>query len=206
MKTVYSPVNYYTYNLQNYYACSGASILFALFYYILLNMLKYELYNKRGFCDPAFYYGQACRNQISDSILLDPTFVQSKNAYYKNVQDSIDPKMHLDKRVIKESGDFIHGSIKENVTFIESTIVNIKEITTTIKDISAKYLGNLQGFLNSTQNQSTATWQQIQNIPPLLATLQSQINEAVITPSMARYVAPLQKLYDSLSDINPENI
>ena len=200
----YSPLTYYTYNSETYYASIGASILYFVFYIILFLVFKYELYNKRGFCTPMFYYGQACRNEIANTILSDPGFVQAKQTYYttvKNTTDAINGTMVNDQYEINNADALVNDNLNDNANFTNATIGQIQEATNVLKMIASKYLGNMQTFVASTKNQSTEMWQQLQSIPPLLGQIQNQINTSIVVPALMPYTDPLRKLYNSLSEV-----
>ena len=201
----YSPLNYYTYNINSYYASIGASAIFLLFYIILMVVFKYELYNKKEFCDPMFYYGQACRNKIANTVINNPGFMQAKQVFYATVKDTIDASgtMVVDEAQIVDASNMVQDNLSSNSNFINNTISQIQDTTSILKVIASKYLGNMQNLLNSTKNNSNDAWQQIQEIPQLLNNIQSQINKSIVTPALMPYTDPLKKLYKSLSDIQP---
>ena len=201
--TKFITLSFFTYNLELYYAAMGASILYFAFYVILFRVLKYEIGNKQNICNPAFYYGQACRNQIADTILSDPGFVQAKQAYYATVQSTIDESgtMTNDNTEITDASGTVQGNLDANVNFTNSTISQIQETTNVLKTITSKYLGNMQNVINSTKNQTNSALEQIQKIPPLLSNLQQQINASIVTPALMPYTDPLQKLYNSLTEV-----
>ena len=198
----YLPLTYYTYNIQNYYASIVASILFFIFYSILFVALKYEVYNKQDYCDPMFYYGKACRNDIANKIQQNEDLLKVKKKFYSNVKTLTDASgaTTKDKANIELAGQTVNANLSENKEFTKNTIEQIQEITNVLNMASSKYLGNLQSLLSSTQNQSNSALQQIQG---LLNNVQDQIKQTVIDPALARYTDPLQKLYKSLSDIKP---
>lgn len=198
----YLPLTYYTYNIQNYYASIVASILFFIFYSILFVALKYEVYNKQDYCDPMFYYGKACRNDIANKIQQNEDLLKVKKKFYSNVKTLTDASgaTTQDKANIELAGQTVNANLSENKEFTKNTIEQIQEITNVLNMASSKYLGNLQSLLSSTQNQSNSALQQIQG---LLNNVQDQIKQTVIDPALARYTDPLQKLYKSLSDIKP---
>lgn len=198
----YLPLTYYTYNIQNYYASIAASILFFIFYSILFVALKYEVYNKQDYCDPMFYYGKACRNDIANKIQQNEDLLKVKKKFYSNVKTLTDASgaTTQDKANIELAGQTVNANLSENKEFTKNTIEQIQEITNVLNMASSKYLGNLQSLLSSTQNQSNSALQQIQG---LLNNVQDQIKQTVIDPALARYTDPLQKLYKSLSDIKP---
>ncbi len=205
MAPIYYPIHYLSYNRQSYYACIGSSILFLAFYIILVNILRYELNNKREICEPDFYYSSACNNQMANTILASTGFSPAQNAFYNAVQNKLTVSQNEQKQEIDEADDEVQGTLDANTHFTQNTIEQIQEVTEVIQLITTKYLGNLQQFLNNAKSTSSSTWNQVQEIPGLLQNLQKQINQVVVTPALARYVDPLQKLYQSLSDLSPQN-
>ena len=205
MPSIYYPIHYLSYNKQSYYACIGSSILFVIFYFMLVNVLRYELNNKKNICEPNFYYSSACSNQIANTILLDTALNPSQNAFYNAVQNKYDVSQTTQENEIDGAGKTVQGTLDANTNFTQNTIEQIQEITDIIQLITTKYLGNFQQFLQDTKSTSSTTWNQIQEIPGLLQNLQNQINQAIVTPALARYVDPLQKLYKSLTNLSMQS-
>lgn len=197
----YYPLHYFTYNRTIYYQCIGLTILFVSFFGIIINVFKYEMYNKKGVCDPEYYYGSACKNVIANTVLADGGLVPIMNQFYYTVENQLDPSQNAQQSAIDSAGDTVQNTINTNNQFAQNTVEQIQEVTNVVQLLTTKYLGNLQQFLQTAKSTSSATWNQIQEIPGLLNSLQSQINQAIITPALARYVDPLQKLYQSLSAI-----
>lgn len=205
MPPIYYPIQYLTYNRQSYYACIGSSILFLAFYIILVNILRYELNNKRGICEPDFYYSSACNDQMANTILADTNFYPSQNTFYNAVHRQFNVSQNAQEQEIDGAGDAVQGTLDANANFTQNSIEEIQEVTDVIQLMTTKYLGNLQQFLNNAKSTSSSTWNQVQEIPGLLQNLQNQINQAIVTPALARYVDPLQKLYQSLTDLSVQS-
>ena len=193
----YRPINYFSYNNPSYYACSISLTLFFIFFVILFRVFNYELLNAKNVCYPTYYYGQACSNNISDTLQLDTDFVSSKEEYYNKVKQ-YKQSLTRDGAKINIANNEIETNMKSNDNFAETSIQQIQDATSFIQELSSKYLGNLQQFLKNTSNES-------QELSTYLTNLQSQINQTIVQPTFAKYTDPLQKLYQSLSTITPPN-
>ena len=191
------PLNYFSYNTPHISAFVTASIMFFSFYVILVLMFQYEYYNVINYCDPKFYYGRACRHAIADQILSEPGLVNAKQKFYDTMQ-TVSANTAADKSKIENAMTNVQMSVDANAEFRQETIDQINEVTDVVNAATANYLGNLQKSVQSTQN---SAWTQLQSIPPLLKDLQGQIRQSVVTPAMAPYVGPLQKLYQSLTQL-----
>ena len=205
MAPIYYPIHYLSYNRQSYYACIGSSILFVVFYILLVNVLRYELNNKRKICEPDFYYSSACSNKMANTILADTGFSPAQNDFYNALQDQLTVSQNIQEKEIDGADNKVQGTLDANANFTQNTIEQIQEVTEVIQLMTTKYLGNLQQFLNNAKSTSSSTWNQVQEIPGMLQDLQNQINQAIITPALTRYVDPLQKLYQSLTDLSAQS-
>ena len=194
------PLHYFSYNTPDISAFVTVSVLFFSFYVILVLMFQYEYYNAINYCDPKFYYGRACRNEIADRILSDPGLVSAKQNFYNTMQ-KVDAARSTDKSEIENANADVQMTLDTNAEFRQETVDQINEVTDVVNAATANYLGNLQGLVQSTQNTASSTWTQLQSIPPLLKDLQSQIQQSIVTPALAPYTGPLQKLYQSLSQL-----
>jgi len=198
---IYYPIDYFTYNRQKYYQCIGLSILFFAFFIIVINVFQYELFNQKNVCDPKYYYGTACRNEIANTIYAKSGFMPINNQFYAAVETQFDPSLNAQKSKIDGAGEVVDDTLNGNIQFAENTVNEVEEAADVLQLMTTKYLGNLQQFMKTAKSTSSSTWDQIQQIPGLLNQLQGQINQAVVTPALARYVSPLQKLYKSLADV-----
>lgn len=210
----YIPLYYHSYNQPT----SVAAILCILLFVICLSMsylaLKYETLNRQGVCNPMFYYGQACRNLMSRQILLNPELVDAKNQFYNNLdQYNPDTQQYSGaKPTITNSEQIIQGishpalerTMESNNEFIRQNENEINGMSSLLQLISLKYLGNVNNIIQSATNLPTTVQEQLQSIPTELENLKNLVKTSLIDPTYAKYSAPLQKLYKSLTDI-PDN-
>jgi hypothetical protein len=199
---IHIPIHYFTYNAPDVNTCVSVCILIFSFYVVLFLMFQFELYNKKNYCEPKFYYGRACRNQIADRILSNPELINAKRQFYSTMQKVGEVTDNVQTDIDRVSKG-VHDGLESNEEFQRDTLDQINDVTRIVKMAAANYLGNLQGVVQSTKETSTAAWNQLQSIPALLKDLQTQINSAIVTPALAPYVGPLQKLYQSLSQMSP---
>lgn len=218
--TQFTSLTYYSFNAPSYY--SGVIILtfFSIFYIMMYLALKYETYNRINHCDPQYYYGEACRNQIARTILTNPDFSQAKNDFYdklsnydasSNTVKGIDHNTKEDEKHILNVEHEINHNLDKNQEFTENTIHEINEMTDFTKMLSSKYLGDVQTLIGSVKSGNTEVEKNLKVLPEQINILKHQIDTAIVTPTLARYTAPLQKLYKSLThatldsnEYNPE--
>ena len=173
--------------------------------------LSYETYNRQNKCEPQFYYGQACRNMMSDKLLLNPKFVDAKTKFYKDM-DTYDPVTQKNKgaiETIKESKELIHDLsgpaiekvMEENKDFIRQNEEDINGMTSILQLISLKYLGNVKNVITNATDLPKTVLSQLETIPQELDNLKILVKATLIDPTYAKYSAPLQKLYQSLREI-----
>ena len=198
----YLPVNYYTYNSHNYFLATTISVLFTAFFIILYTAFLYETTNRANVCSPMFYYGGACKRQIARTALLNPEFSKIKNDYYANINTRIQPKIeHADSsnNIVNED---VNDYLSKNKEFNEETVQEIQDMTNILNLITTKYLGNIQQFLaTSSQETSTSVALALQDIPYMIQTVKDKLNQAIVEPTSAIFIAPLQKLYKALSNV-----
>jgi hypothetical protein len=208
--TQFASLTYYTYNSPSYFAGVILLIMFSIFYAMLYLALKYETYNNMDYCDPMYYYGQACKNEINKSIVTNTEFAQAKSAFHDKVAKydasisaykGIQSKTEDDQKEIHNANEAINKNVEANTTFPENTIDEINEITDFTKMLSSKYLGDVQTLISSVTSKNPAVEDQLKTIPEQIGILKQQINTAIVTPALTRYSAPLHKLYKSLTDM-----
>ena len=195
--TSYRPINYFSYNKPNYYACIISLVLCLLFLIILFRVFNYELLNAKNLCYPTYYYGRSCSNTITDTLQKDPAFLASKEAYYEKVK-TYKRSLTKDGAKIDVANVKIDDNMTSNTNFAEMSIQQIQDITSFIQGLTSKYLGNLRQMLQNSSNESQA-------LSIYLTQLQTQINQSIVQPTFAKYTDPLQKLYQSLSTITPNS-
>lgn len=198
------PLHYFSYNAPYVSSLVTTCILFFSFYVILYLMFEYEHNNAKNICDPKFYYGRPCRNQIANRILSDPALVSVKHNFYDTMQQ-VNSSRSNDRNEIENAAAQVQTTLMANTNFAQDTIQQIEEVTDIANAATARYLGNVDQTIQSTQNTSPSTWAQLQTMPALIQNLQSQIQQSVITPAMAPYVGPLKKLYQSLLQLPISN-
>jgi hypothetical protein len=142
---------------------------------------------------------------MANTILTNTNFYPSQATFYNSVHRQFNVSQNSQENEIDGAGDAIQGTLDANADFAQNTVEEIQEVTDVIQLMTTKYLGNLQQFLNNAKSTSSSTWNQVQEIPGLLQNLQNQINQAIVTPALARYVDPLQKLYQSLTDLSAQS-
>jgi hypothetical protein len=149
-----------------------------------------------------FYYGGACKRQIARTALLNPEFSKIKNDYYANINTRIQPKIeHADSsnNIVNED---VNDYLSKNKEFNEETVQEIQDMTNILNLITTKYLGNIQQFLaTSSQETSTSVALALQDIPYMIQTVKDKLNQAIVEPTSAIFIAPLQKLYKALSNV-----
>lgn len=208
--TQFASLTYYSFNAPAYYGGVILLTMFGIFYIMLYLALQYETYNKANYCSPQYYYGQACKNVIATNIFTNPDFAQARNAFhdkvakydasvkaYKGIQMDTDQ----DAQRVHNADEAINRNIEHNATFPETTINEINDITDFTKMLSSKYLGNVQTLIGSVTSKNPAVENQLKTIPEQINILKGQIDNAIVTPALARYSAPLRKLYKSLTNM-----
>jgi len=206
----FASLTYYSYNSPSYYGGVVLLTLFGAFYIMLYLALQYETYNNINYCSPQYYYGQACKNLLATDVLTNPEFAQARNAFhdkvatydasvkaYKGIQMDTDQ----DAQRVHNADEAINRNIEHNATFPETTINEINEITDFTKMLSSKYLGNVETLIGSITSKNPAVESQLKTIPEQIGILKHQIDTAIVTPTLARYTAPLRKLYQSLTNM-----
>lgn len=208
----YIPINYFTYNSPDYVAALITLILFFIFFAILYMVFKYEIYNRRGVCDPMFYYGEACRNTQSRQILLDPTFLTMKQSYYDRVakyntetrkNEGVRERTAVDKKTLDQAQTNIQDNLDSNVAFGKENIDELKQISSVAQLIASKYLGNIGSLL---KNAPSELLENMRELPEQIGELKKIIQATIINPVFASQTAPLQKLYRALTEIDKKTI
>lgn len=200
-----------SYHKPTYIASIICIIMFVVFIIMMYLALSYETYNRQNKCEPQFYYGQACRNMMSDKLLLNPKFVDAKTKFYKdmNTYDSITQINKGAKETIKESkelindlsGPAIEKVMEENKDFIRQNEDDINGMTSILQLISLKYLGNVKNVITNATDLPQTVLSQLETIPQELDNLKILVKATLIDPTYVKYSAPLQKLYQSLREI-----
>ena len=207
----YIPIDYFTYNRPYYFATTIIIIMFSIIYIMLYLVFKYEYLNRVEVCDPMFYYGRACRNEYSNILLFNDKFLTFKKNFY-DIVSKFDPKtketkgarenMKKNKKIVEESEETINNNLESNEEFNKSTIEEIDNMTTVVKLITSKYLGNLQELFGNVQEAPQYLLNNLQQLSIDLGQLKIHVQESIVDPAFAKYTAPLQKLYKYLTHIN----
>lgn len=201
----YISIDYFTYNKISVVASIIIIILFILFVSIMTMALKYELYNKMNFCDPAFYYSKACNNTIAKTIIDDEKYKANITKFSNNINNNVNQIIADSQNAIDKNESTIVSKEEENLEFATESINQIQEITDNLRSISSKHLGNFNYLKDLTIEQSNNLSQIIQNIPSILKIIQEQVNIAVITPALTKMLCPLQKLYKSIQGVQSDS-
>jgi hypothetical protein len=208
----YIPVDYFTYNSPDYVAALITLILFFIFFVVLYWVFKYENYNRRGLCDPMFYYGEACRNTQSRQILLDPKFLTMKQSYYNRVAkyneetrkyEGVRERTAVDKDIVGQAQTNMQDNLDSNVAFGKENIDELNQISSVAQLIASKYLGNIGSLL---KNAPSELLKNMREMPEQIGELKNLIQATIVDPMFASQTAPLQKLYRALTEIDKKTI
>lgn len=195
------PLYYKTYNARY---VSLAIILIAIFVLgisVLYVILQYELFNRQAYCNPRFYYGNACNNLISRSVLMDPTFLKKKKEYYEN-SIKIDEDVNKDgAKIDLNTSDAENANGISSPAFIEESAKKVEKITNQLNSIKSSYLGNPNNKLKQSISQLNNSFlSEIKDLPVRLQEIQGMFTDGVILPSSTHLIDALQKLYKSVND------
>jgi len=176
-----------------------------MFYYVYgyrFGAMRYELFNKQGFCDPTFYYGSACRDYIARNITQDRDLVKYKKKFYRNIDELIYPLKKLNTAEIDEANNEID---KENVlvsdNYINDSTKKIQNITDVLTQIKTQSLGNLgSGMSKPLKDVNAAISDKLKDLPNTLKRMQTMLNDGFIKPSTIHLHDALEKLYKSTLD------
>tara|TARA_B100001175_G_C19467724_1_gene620050 strand:- start:364 stop:1035 length:672 start_codon:yes stop_codon:yes gene_type:complete len=215
MKYEYIPIDYFSFNRPEYFAAIIVIIMFAIFTIILFWVFKYEYFKRIEYCDPMYYYGQPCRNDNSNLVLLDPKFIEMKKIYYDAVAkfndetgeyEGVRTSTAKNSKKVEKAEKNINDNIKRNEEFTKTSIEEIEKITTVTNLIASKYLGNIEDILRNIHNAPDYVLESIKGLPEHLAQLRIQIQDSIVNPLFKQYTAPLQKLYRSLTDLDKKTL
>jgi len=215
MKYEYIAIDYFSFNRPEYFAAIVVLLMFTMFTVILFWVFKYEYYKRIEYCDPMYYYGQSCRNDNSNLILMDPKFIAMKKTYYDIVskfdettkeREGVRKTTQKNKAIVSNANDKIEDNLERNKKFTENSIKEIEKITTISNLIASKYLGNLEEILRNVNKAPDYVVESIKGLPEHLAQLRVQIQNSIVDPLFKPYTAPLQKLYKSLTELDKKTI
>jgi hypothetical protein len=148
----YVAVTYSTYNFRNIF--TAAIVLFLYYFFItkLFVAIKYEVLNTRNQCDVRYYYGRGCRNKISESILLDPRFLDYKSKYFDTVNAKITPTLDTNGVFMDAENRNIDLNEKKHEASIEKAkgdfVSQFKKVSDALHSMIGSVLGNIKGILN----------------------------------------------------------
>ena len=211
MKYEYIAIDYFSFNRPEYFAALIVITMFIVFTIILFWVFKYEYYKRIEYCDPMYYYGEPCRNNNSDLILLDPKFIQMKKMYYdavskfneeKTKYEGVRESTQENKDKLEKADEHIDDNITKNKDFIKKSVEEIEKITTVTNLIASKYLGNMEDIIRNIHNVPDYVLDSIRGIPEHLAQLRIQIKDTIVNPLFKQYTSPLEKLYRSLTELD----
>lgn len=215
MKFEYIPIDYFSFNRPEYFASVLVLLMFIIFTIILFWVFKYEYYKRIEYCDPMYYYGEPCRNDNSNLIIMDPKFIEMKKTYYDIVskfndkikeREGVRESTQKNKMKVAEADKNIEENLARNKNFTENSIKEIEKITTISNLIASKYLGNLEDILRNIHNAPDYVLESIKGLPEHLAQLRIQIQDSIVNPVFKPYTAPLQKLYRSLTELDKKTV
>jgi len=164
--------------------------------------MRYELFNKQGFCDPTFYYGKACRDTISGNMTQDPDFIKYKQRFYGNIDNLIDPMINEDE---KDIGDLeLNINKSESLVsdeFIDASTKKISKITDILTRIKTQSLGNLGSeFVKPLNDINKTISEKLKDLPNVLNDIKIKLHNGFIKPSTIHLYDALDKLYKSTLD------
>ena len=195
------PLYYKTYNAR--YA-SLAIIIFIIFIFgmrVLYIILQYELFNRQAYCDPKYYYGKACNNLITKSILMDPNFLKRKKAFYDSSTKINKEINDNSKEIDKDESNINNSNELSSPAFIDDSTKKVDYITNQLNAIKTTYLGNPDNKLKqSILKLNDSFLNELKDLPVRLQDIQSMVTDGIILPSSTRLIDSLQKLYKSVND------
>lgn len=207
----YIPVNYLSYHKITYITAWGCVLIFAIFLSMMYLALQYETLNKQNKCNPMYYYGSACRNMISDKLLLNPSFSNAQRKFYQDLETyhpstqqstGAKPTIKESEKLINRIGkNAIETTLDENKEFVEKNADELNSMTSLLQLLSLKYLGNVQTTLEESKHLPKSVQTQIAQFPEELNNLRILVKNSLVDPVYAKYSAPLRKLYESLQSI-----
>ena len=215
MKYEYIPIDYFSFNRPEYFAAIIVIIMFIIFTIILYWVFKYEYFKRIEYCDPMYYYGQPCRNENSNLILMDPKFIEMKKVYYDAVAkfndetgkyEGVRKSTQKNKGKVEKAEENIEDNLNRNDEFIKTSVEEIEKITTISNLIASKYLGNMEDILRNIHSAPDYVLESIKGLPEHLAQLRIQIQDTLVNPLFKQYTAPLQKLYRSLTELDKKSV
>jgi hypothetical protein len=133
---------------------------------------------------------------ISDTVQSDKSFSQVKQAFYTQA-DLYAAANTTGSGQVSSADIDITENIEDNNSFTQETIKQITDITNLIKGLTQKYLGNMKKMVDTSSGA-------LQEIPRYLTELQNAIQTTTSNSMLSKYTAPLEKLYQSLSDMNDD--
>jgi len=215
MKYEYIAIDYFSFNRPEYFAAIVVITMFIIFTIILYWVFKYEYFKRIEYCDPMYYYGQSCRNDNSNLILMDPKFIEMKKVYYDAVAryndktgkyEGVRKSTQKNKGTVENADKNIEDNLNRNDEFIKASIEEIDKITTVSNLIASKYLGNMEDILRNIHSGPDYVLESIKGLPEHLAQLRIQIQDTVVDPLFKQYTAPLQKLYRSINELDKKTV
>ena len=195
------PLYYKTYNTQYVFLSAILMVMFVFGFFILYTILQYELFNRQAYCDPRYYYGRACTDLTTESILKDPTFLKKKKSYYDSLTKS--------DEIVKKDGLEIGSDYKtineenglSNPIFIEESAKKVNSMVDKLTTIKSSYLGNPdRNLIQSIDLLNNSFLTELQDLPKKLSQIQDMFTDGVILPSTTHLIDALKKLYKSVND------
>jgi hypothetical protein len=201
----YVDVSYATYNTRSYYLSIIILILYIAFISKLFIAVKFEVLNKRNECDINFYYGKPCRNYITNNILTDNRLISAKQQFFNNTDQKITPTMDTDATFASIEERNIGDHIKKNTKMLNNNKSKIQSqfqaISQALNHTFSTILGNFSGLLNTFNINNSDILNGMGNLQQQLGSTPGAIKPILnfMKPTIASSIAPLQKLYQSLT-------
>ena len=191
------PLYYTTYNKREIVLCILITLCFITFISISTMAMRYELFNKQNYCDPTFYYGNACRNVISKTILSNPRFIKSRKNFYDNVNNIINSKMNSDESdILKANVEMDKNEILTSDEYIDESTKKISDITDVLTQIKTQSLGGFgSALLKPIKSANDAISDKLKDLPNTLNQIKIMLDNGFIKPSTIHLYDALEKLY-----------
>jgi hypothetical protein len=159
--------------------------------------MRYELFNKQNYCDPTFYYGSACRNVISKTVVNNPMFIKSRRTFYNNINKIINPLKKLDESDISTAEKEIkNNEILTSDEYINESSEKISNITDALKQIKTQSLGKFgNALLQPLNSVNNSISEKLKDLPNTLTQIKIMLNNGFIKPSTIHLYDALEKLY-----------
>jgi hypothetical protein len=199
----YIGLSYETYNTRNYIMSFIIFFIYITFISSLYLAIKFEVLNKRNQCDLTFYYGKPCRDLIENNVFNDSKFKMSKHNFFDNVNQNVNPVLNTKTMFSGFNQKTIDKNIKTHDAAVKQSSTDAKSQFQVLSDALNYTVASILGNLNTVVQTFTFQNEDLVNgIDSLTQNLQTPGSSPIISaikPTVASTVAPLQKLYKSLT-------